>query len=134
MKFVAMTELREHHPTIEIGNGTYRFDLHNDATLENIEISRSDKAVAIRWTLRHAQWAQKGEGTSARVILRCGDAQYCLISPQLALRNKLALPELDFIEYARLPDSFGQLRFVLDDSSEICVVARSCELRVLKEA
>jgi hypothetical protein len=128
MRFSGLKALPVHEPVVEVTVGKNTYDLHNDARLEQIEIHRDVREVLLRWKANGASWRGEGARVLAGISIRCAGVRECTVSGGLISEPQAARVDLDFIEYAEENNGHGRLRFVMDNGSELSVVADTCEL------
>jgi hypothetical protein len=128
MRFQEMKPLQTRFPNVEISDGSSRFDLHNSYLLTTIEYRFMDKVLTIGFR-RAEEAAGNSSASKADLTLEVGDVAELYVSGNLSRSRPEAEPlGLDFIEYVPTSTSAGQIRFVLDNFTEITVVAESCRL------
>ena len=128
MRFSGLEALPVHAPVAEVTVGASTYDLHNDARLEQIEIRRDAREVLLRWKANGPSWRGEGGRVLAGIAIRCTGVTNCTTTGSLISEPRVERVDLDFIEYSEEKSGRGLLRFVMDNESEIAVVAETCEL------
>ena len=134
MQFNGLEPLRDGFPTTQLVTVEHKFDLHNDADLREIVVDFLTGELRLAWTVKPPAWNDPSRSeaqqrkTAAGFILSFSGVRTVAMAGSFLSTNHDDDRTIDFLEYSRVGNGLGRMRIVLENESEVEIVASRCNL------